>query len=291
MRRFAESPVHSSLLTVPAAVAVDSVGFDPVGEVMGSGRDPQSGWTGTGGCGYYSPTGCPVAAKVHGSSSQWGGFGPYIKAVLERLSDGVEPARRRSDGDARRWDRRYQTRDRPAWARTTTSTPRSARPFEARSRVRPEQAVHDRPRRRLTSPTLLIGGWVPVALEIAMEMAIRHDDAFTAQQERRSYGVAGRTSRSMGRPSWRSYVRTAVRQNGWRPRSRHSRAGGLGRVERSTFNIWASGGAGHIEIIVAEARIFGTSIASFRRRRQAAAGAADRCWSCNVDDDDGMTGR
>src|SRR3979411_979611 len=52
MRRFQASPVRTSLLSVPAAVSIDAVGLDPVGEVMGCIVE-QIGWAGYGGCGYY----------------------------------------------------------------------------------------------------------------------------------------------------------------------------------------------------------------------------------------------
>jgi len=253
MRRFAESPVHSSLLSVPAAVAIDSVGFDSVGEVMGA-AVMQLGWTGTGGCGYYAGAG---AAKVYGSSSQWGGFGPYIKVVLTgyRLAMSrlvAEASAMRADGVV---GIKIATRHLGDNNHEYTAIGTAVR---ARSRIRPDQPFTT----DLSGPdvaALLIGGWVPVTLEIAMEMAIRHDDALTRAQEsfrsRANVEVYGHTELAQ-------YVRNAVRDR-LASQIKASRADGL-VVSRLTFNIWESSLGGHRDH-VAESLIFGTSIASFRR--------------------------
>jgi uncharacterized protein YbjQ (UPF0145 family) len=256
MRRFAESPVHSSLLTVPAAVAVDSVGFDPAGEVMGS-AVMQLGWAGYGGCGYYGGYGSVAHARVYGSSSQWGGFAPYIKAVLSgyrlalnRLS--AEASAMRADGIV---GVRLSSRHLVDGSYEYTAIGSAVR---ARSRVRPDQPfVTD-----LDGPdfaALLIGGWVPVALEVAMEMAIRHDDALTRSQEsyrrRANVEISGHTELAQ-------YVRSSVRQK-LETQIKASRAHGV-VVSTLDFNLWGSDANGHLDH-VAEARIFGTSIVPFRR--------------------------
>jgi uncharacterized protein YbjQ (UPF0145 family) len=253
MRRFAESPVHSSLLTVPAAVAVDSVGFDPVGEVMGS-AVMQLGWTGTAGCGYYLGAG---RAKVYGSSSQWGGFGPYIKVVLSgyRLAMNRLVAEASAMGADGIVGVKIATRHLGDNNHEYTAIGTAVR---ARSRTRPDQPFTT----DLDGPdfaALLIGGWVPVALELAMEMAIRHDDALTRSQEslrnRSNVEIAGHTELA-------HYVRNAVRER-LASQIKTSRAEGL-VVSSLNFSMWESGLGGHLDH-VAEALIFGTSIASFRR--------------------------
>jgi uncharacterized protein YbjQ (UPF0145 family) len=253
MRRFTESPVHSSLLSVRAAVSIDSVGFDPVGEVMGA-AVMQLGWTGTAGCGHYLGAG---AAKVYGSNSQWGGFGPYIKVVLAgyRLAMSrlvAEAAAMHADGIVGiKIATRHLGDDDHEYTAMGTAV-------RARSRVRPDQPFTT----DLDGPdvtALLIGGWVPVSLEIAMEMAIRHDDGVTRSQEsfrsRTNVEISGHTELAQ-------YVRNAVRQR-LASQVRSSGADGL-VVSRFDFSIRGSSLGGHLDH-VAEALVFGNSIASFRR--------------------------
>jgi hypothetical protein len=258
MERFATSPVHSSLFSVPAAVAVDSVGFDAVGDAMGSAVIRIS-WAGTGSCGYFSPSGRPVAAKVYGSSSRWGGFGPYTNAVLNgyRLALSrlvAEASAMHADGivGIKLATNHLGENDHEYTAIGTA--------VRARSRVRPERPfTTDLDGRDFAA--LLIGGWVPVALEIAMEMAIRHDDAFTEQQERRSYGSASNVEID-GHTELARYVRATARQKLMTQISA-SRAEGI-VVSSLDFSIWASHGVAAHRDHLAEARIFGTSIVSFR---------------------------
>jgi hypothetical protein len=131
----------------------------------------------------------------------------------------------------------------------------------ARSRVRPAQPFTT----GLDGPdvaALLIGGWVPVALEIAMEMGIRHDDALTRAQE--SYRSRANVE-IVGHTELAQYVRSTVRQK-LATQITASRADGV-VVSSLDFRIWESGLGGHRDH-VAEALIFGTSVASFRRRTQ-----------------------
>ncbi len=215
MRRFTESPVHSSLLTVPAAVAIDSVGFDPVGEVMGA-AVMQMGWSGYGRLRYYEVLGQATAAKVvrldraSGAASArtsevvLGGY----RLALSRLV--AEATAMQADGIVGiTWSTRHLGDDIHEYTAMGTAV-------RARSRVRPEKPFTT----DLDGPdfaALLIGGWVPVALEVAMEMAIRHDDAYTEQQDDEAT-TPRRTSRSADTPSWPNTSARASARN-WRSRS------------------------------------------------------------------------
>src|ERR687883_536321 len=75
MTRFARSGLRTSLLTVPGAAGVQSVGLDPVGEVMGCIVE-HIGWSGFGGCGYL---GGPTVTSS--GSRGFVGFGPYVDAL------------------------------------------------------------------------------------------------------------------------------------------------------------------------------------------------------------------
>jgi hypothetical protein len=259
MRRFAESPVHSSLFSVPAAVAVESVGFDPVGEVMGC-AVMQVGWAG-GGCGYYSVLGQrQQPAQVIGSGSRWNGFGPYLQGVLggyrlalNRLV--TEASAMQADGII---GIRLGTRHFDEGAREYTAIGTAVR---ARSRVRPERPFTT----DLDGPdfaSLLIGGWVPVALEMAMDMAIRHDDFATRQQERQLFRSSVNVEID-GHTELAQYVRSSVRTK-LASQIGASRADGV-VISTLDFRMWAHHEGGEHTDHIAESRIVGTSIVSFRR--------------------------
>jgi hypothetical protein len=256
LRRFAESPVRSSLLSVPAAVAIDSVGFDPVGEVMGS-AVMQISWRGWG-CGYF-PNRPNSAAKVVGSSSRASGFAPYLQAVLRGYRSALsrlvaEAGAMNADGVVGiAWLARELGGDNHEYMAIGTAV-------RARSRVRPARLFTT----DLDGPdfaALLIGGWVPVALEVAMEMAIRHDDAYTELHEQRRYANV----EIYGHTELAQYVRAGARQKLARQLSVSGADGVV--VTTLDFDIREAYPSGHKDH-VAEARIFGTSIAAFRRGAQ-----------------------
>jgi len=173
VHRIAAGGAWTSLLTVPAALGVQAVGFEPVGEVMGS-IVQQLGWAGYGGCGSFGWAG-PIA-----SAPQTGAFRPYLDALyrgydtaLSRMA--MEAAAIGADG--------------VVGVRLTVShLGAGAREFTALG-----TAVRgpgpDRPGRvfRTTLPgqdvaKLAAAGWLPAEVVYGISVAIRHDDWSTRQQ-------------------------------------------------------------------------------------------------------------
>src|SRR5215467_4881260 len=81
MDRFARSGLRTSLLSVPGAAGVESVGLTPVGEVMGC-MVQQIGWQGYGGCGYYGYGGYAPARTITSTEQRrYAGYRPYVDAL------------------------------------------------------------------------------------------------------------------------------------------------------------------------------------------------------------------
>ena len=77
--------VRSSLLSIRGQAGVQSVGLDPVGEVMGC-IVQQIGWSGWGGCGVYYGGGfggyaMAAPTVTSGGGRGYGGFAPYVDAL------------------------------------------------------------------------------------------------------------------------------------------------------------------------------------------------------------------
>jgi uncharacterized protein YbjQ (UPF0145 family) len=255
--RFNRSPVHTSLLSVPAAVSLDAAGFDIIGDTMGS-AVLRSSWYAVGGCGWTIGGG---PAKVYGTNSRWNGFGPYVGRVMDgyrralsRLSteavamgaDGVVDIRI-SDHHVAEGCREYSVIGTAVRARSRVHATRPFTTVLSGSEV----------------AKLVVSGWVPMSLELAMEVAIRHDDEFTQSQDRRSMinrdnvEIAGYTKLA-------TYTRQSVRQ---KLMAKIASAGADGVVvSKLTFSLRdRDQGAGHHDHI-AESMIVGTSIGSFVSR-------------------------
>lgn len=101
------SGVRSSLLSVPSHVGIESCGFVPVGEVMGSIVE-YIGFQGYGGCGWYNSYGGgygggysqwgggygsysppPVVTSGQGGSG-WAGFAPYVNALYHGWDTAID---------------------------------------------------------------------------------------------------------------------------------------------------------------------------------------------------------
>lgn len=176
-----QGDVRSSMLDVPGAAALEGVGLQPVGEVMGVIVE-HVGWQGLG---------CPAIgggrsgqsrALVSGSQGDWLGMGAYATALyrgydvaLDRMvqeatalgADGVVDVRIdvRGLGQGNREFVVLGTAVR-AGGRT-----RPARPFTT----------------TLTGPhvaALLLGGYAPVRAVVGLAVGIRHDDWQTQRQAR-----------------------------------------------------------------------------------------------------------
>jgi uncharacterized protein YbjQ (UPF0145 family) len=271
MRRFASSGLRTSLLTVPGAVGVQSVGFDPVGEVMGC-IVQHLGWSGFGGCGYFGGVGMlggfsgfGLGAATVTSSGRAGragragfvGFGPYVDALYHGY--GTALARMNEEAAAMGADGvvgvRLAVSDLGADNREFVALGSAVR---SRSRHRPAR-VFSTDLAGQDVAKLLKAGWVPCALSYGISVAIRHDDWRTQRQS--SWG-AGNTEVS-GYTELVAHVRADARHRF----DQHARSTGAeGAIVSSMgLQIRAIEPAENHRDHVAESMVFGTSLASFHR--------------------------
>lgn len=263
MKRFARTGLRTSLLTVPGAVGVQSVGFEPVGEVMGCIVE-HLGWSGFGGCGYiggFGGFGISGGTVTSSSSAGFVGFGPYVDALYR----GYGTALRRMTEEAAAMDA-----DGVVGVRLSVShLGGENREFLALGTAVRARSRH-RPGRVFTTDLagqdmakLLAAGWVPGAVIYGISVAVRHDDWATRRQS--SWG-AGNTE-----------------VFGYTELVAHVRADARYRFDQQARSVGAEGAIvssmglaiGEIEPSenhrdhVAEAGVFGTALASFHRTSSA----------------------
>lgn len=181
MQRAQSSPLATSMLTVPSALSLAAVGFDPVGEAMGC-VVAQLGWQGYGGCGvWYGNSYGGSAPVISSRSARYAGFSGYVNG----LTNGYRTALRRLTDEAA-----------ALGADGVVGIRLTADPLAgtgAREFVAMGTAVRGRSRTRPAFPfttelpgtdvaALLLSGWTPVALRMGIEVAIRHDDWQTRAQ-------------------------------------------------------------------------------------------------------------
>jgi uncharacterized protein YbjQ (UPF0145 family) len=291
MKRFAASPVHSSLLGVGSAASIEAVGFDAVGEVMGC-AVMQMPYVSNWGCGYvggmpgglagggfsgglggrgFAGGGYPgggiaggttgggyVPAPIQGSGSRFAGFSGYVAAVVSGYRTAL--ARLHAEASSMGADGVIGIR----W----TASPLGSGFHEymamgtairSRGRARPARAfTTDMDGAAFAS--LLAGGWAPVSLETALEIAIRHDDWSTRMQSR-----SWQNTELPAVSELAQFARHAVREK-LTGLVRAANAEGA-VVSGMEFRLWEQGE--HPDH-VAEARITATTIVPFARdlRRQ-----------------------
>ncbi|MGZ6804207.1 MAG: heavy metal-binding domain-containing protein [Mycobacteriales bacterium] len=174
----------TSDLSVQELAAVRSVGFTPVGQVMGA-FVLRLGYSGMGGCGYYSYRDRPrVAGTGSGSRSPWRGYAPLVdwlyrsrRAVLARMTSECVAL----GGDGVVGVELRQTR-----------LPGVADTFELRA---VGTAVRSTGSRHLAAPftcdlsgqdfaKLLVSGWMPCGIALGVAVGVRHDDWSTTTAQR-----------------------------------------------------------------------------------------------------------
>ena len=244
----------TSDLTVDEHHAIRSVGFEPVGQVLGS-CVYHIGWTGSWNCGY---------------GGGWGGWaGGYASVVTEAVGLGQSLFEARELAMAR-----MQAECAGLGGDGVVAVRLEIRPFPAGglefqaigTAVRAGGDV--RPRTPFTSDLtgqdfakLLAAGWVPAGLVLGLAVMIRHDDLRSWQQTNRwtNQEVTGYTE----------LVQTARKQARERLRADCARHGGAGVVVRTmTLRIseqpCSSGPGDDNHDHLAEAMVIGTAIAPFR---------------------------
>src|SRR5579884_946227 len=263
--RFARSGLRTSLLTVPGATGVQTIGLDPVGEVMGCIVE-HIGWSGFGGCGYVGGmlgiggfSGFGLGGPTITSSGSRGivGFGPYVDALFH----GYGTALRRMVDEASAMDA-----DGVVGVRLSVShLGNNNREFVALGtavRARCQQ----RPSRVFTTDLagqdvakLLRAGWVPCAAVYGISVAVRHDDWTT--QDRKSWGAGNTEVSGYTELVW--HVRADARHSF----EQRARAAGAEGAIVSSMGLHISEiepSEGHRDH-VAEANVFGTALVSFHQ--------------------------
>lgn len=251
--------VRTSLLGAPAAVALDGIGFEPVGEVMGC-VVQHIGWAGYG-CGVYPAMGYGVsygyAPTITSGSGGYMGYAPYVDALyygyemsLHRML--LEAQALGADGVVGvRWtqERLDENQNREFVALGTAVRVRSAsRPAHlfatdlAGTDV--AKAMH--------------GGWTPTGLVAGIAVAVRHDDYNTRMQARSwsayNIEVGGYTELV-------THVRADARAQF---ANRAARQGGdAAVVSDMTLDVWEIEQGENHRDHVAESIVIGTSIARF----------------------------
>lgn len=181
------SGLSTSLLSIGGSVGIESVGFTPVGEVMGS-CVIQIGFTGAMGCGAGYGMGmgmgnCASAPTVTSRTSNYAGYAPYVRA----LDDGYRAAISRMESEAQQMGAHGIV----GVQLTVNHRDSGAREFIAmgtavRGRVTPGARVPSQPFTTQLSGSdvtrALRGGWVPVSMVVAISVGVRHDDAYTRSQ-------------------------------------------------------------------------------------------------------------
>jgi uncharacterized protein YbjQ (UPF0145 family) len=255
------SDVATSLLSVPAAASLESVGLDAVGEVMGCVVE-HIGFQGYAGCGvtFGSWGGFAVAppTSVGTRQSRWGAFRPYADAVRRGYATALARLLLEADGLAA---------DGVVGIRLTMSNLDGAREFlalgtavRARSRVRPAAPfTTDLPGTDVAK--LMQAGWVPARLVVSFDMAIRHDDWQTMSQAS-SWGNAEVT----GYTELTQHVRDLVRDD---VHHQVRSLGADGFVASSIgLTVHSIEPAENHRDHVAEALMTGTALAEFARPRR-----------------------
>jgi uncharacterized protein YbjQ (UPF0145 family) len=250
------SGVRTSLLSAPAAASLQSVGLDPVGEVMGCIVE-QIGWQGSLGCGatfgFGSGFGSPPVPAIGSRESRWAGMRPYADAIRRGYATALA-----------RLQLEVQALGADGVVGITLSVSRlgGAREFvalgtavRARSTVRPARPfTTDLPGSEVAK--LMQAGWVPAAMLVAFDVVIKHDDWATT-------GQAG------------SWSNTEV--SGYTELTQHARALVRADVEQQAARLGADGfvssaitlnvsevevGEGHRDHL-AEVSVTGTAVAHF----------------------------
>lgn len=252
------SPVAGSLLSVPDAAALASVGFSPVGEVMGC-VVQHTGWSGWGGCGYYYGSyASPQTARVVLSSAGTAGLGPYVRALYEAWDKAIsrmlaEASAIGADGvvGVSITERFIDVNTREFLVVGTAvrgaSRVRANRPFVT------DLSGAD-------TSKLLHAGWVPSGIAFGISIGTRHDD----------YRTMNRTSIFSGNAEIEAYTDLVheVRSDARRQLSTRSRTHGGEAVIVSdmTLRIWETEcSGGNQRDHSAESRIHGTVATKFAR--------------------------
>ncbi len=188
MSRTRASGLTTSMLSIGGGLGLESVGFVPVSEVMGS-SVVQLGWIGFGGCGYggyglgfgagrYGP-----ATTVTSRTSTYGAYTPYVRA----LEYGYAAALGRMVAEAQQLgahgvvDVQLNVRHLSGGAREFVALGTAVRGLiPAGSPVPTAPFTTQLSGADVTKA--LRSGWAPVSIVVAISVGLRHDDLYSRRQ-------------------------------------------------------------------------------------------------------------
>ena len=255
-RRAAEGGAWTSLLSAPAAAGLEMVGFDPVGEVMGS-MVQRMGWQSYFGCGSAGWYGAGSRTISSGRDPQ-AGFAPYARALEKGWGAAIgrmvtEAATIGGDGIV--GIRLSQNTIGSGNVHEFTAIGTAVR---ARCATRPQRVFSTHlPGQDVAK--LVLSGWMPADVVLGIAVGIRHDDWNTRQQRTWSAGNVEVDAYTELINQTRADARMLL--------GRHIRATGaegavVADMRLSTWEI--EPGEGHTDHI-AQATIVGTAITQFHR--------------------------
>jgi uncharacterized protein YbjQ (UPF0145 family) len=263
LTRFGPGSARTSLLPVAGAVGVESVGLQPVGEVMGCIVE-HIGWSGWGGCGYYGYGGVGGGfggfggGTVTSSTSRFGAFAPYVDALYR----GYDTAIRRMLEEAGALGA-----DGVVDVRLTVEHLGDTREFVALGTA-VRAAARTRPRAIFATrlggadvARLMVAGWMPFRITYGLSVAVRHDDYRTRLQQT---WRAGNTEVT-GYTELVTHVRADARRQ---LESRLAAVGADGCVGvEMGLRIWEIEPSENHRDHVAESSVFGSAVARFTGKR------------------------
>ena len=267
IERSRSSRLSTSLLSIGGDTALETVGFVPVGEVMGS-CVMHLGFAGAGGCGYGYAYGMAGRAYSYGQAHTvtsrrppaYYGFGPYVKALdrgyaaaVDRMATEAKQLGAHGVIDVRLTVERRGANEREFVALGTA----------VRGLAGPRTPIPSRPFTTQLSgadvTSALRGGWVPVSIVVAICVGIRHDDNQTRNQvaswsntEVRGYTELVSTVRADARDIFVDRVRASGASHAY--------------LTDMKVNIWGSEAGGHRDH-VAEPSVLGGGLVSFTSGR------------------------
>lgn len=247
--RCAEGGPRASLVSVSGAAGLDSVGLEPVGEVLGC-IVQSIGFFGWQDCGYVG--GADTLASSN--AGRFSGYRPYVDALYRGYDTAT--ARMAAEAKALRADGVVDVRIR------TTQLGSNNREFtalgtavRARCRTRPGTVfVTDLAGQDVAK--LMRAGWVPVHIARGISVAIRHDDSTTQAQA----GWRAGNVEVSGHTELVTHVRAVARQR-FGERIRRDGADGA-VVSDMSVDVWEIGADNHRDHVAASV-VYGTSLARF----------------------------
>jgi uncharacterized protein YbjQ (UPF0145 family) len=268
IERSRSSHLSTSLLSVGGDTAIESVGFVPVGEVMGS-CVMHLGFAGVGGCSYpygaglgsYGLGQAKTETSRRGSSRFGYGYGPYVHA----LDQGYTAAVSRMATEAQQMgahgviDVRLTAHRRDTGEREFVALGTAVRGLVSPG-VRPPTRTFTTQLSGADVASALRGGWVPVSIVVAICVGVRHDDVQTRNQV-----MSWSNTEVTGYTELVGTVRADAREIF----AERIRASGADRAYLTDMklNVWGiEAGPGHRDH-VAEAVVLGGGLASFTTGR------------------------